>query len=171
MEIWSNWGWFWSSLTFNSPIAVLGLTEFCTVILLFQHLVYLELVRKKRNSEYQEYFGMKMILFSLIFVPYHSKWLFHLWLLRICYHSYCILQGVSKKTIRFWNSYFSILDLLTKFRTGCSVKYILWEFEPWATKFPQTYVWYTVAVFAKHAFFRTPFFPYCHTKASIPFWL
>ena len=39
------------------------------------------------------------------------------------------------------------------FQTLCFVKYILWEFEPLTTHFPREDVYYTVAVFAKHAFF------------------
>ena len=78
MEIRSNRGWFRSLLTLTTSIAIFMLTEFCTVLLLFYHLVCLKLVRRKRISEYQEYLRMKIILFLLIFVPHHRKWLFHL---------------------------------------------------------------------------------------------
>ena len=62
MEIWSNWGWFRSSITLSSLIVIFELAKFCTVIVFSLILSLLELVRKKIISKYQEYFRMKMIL-------------------------------------------------------------------------------------------------------------
>ena len=74
------------------------------------------------------------------------------------FFSIVTLQGVPKKTIRFWHCFLPWLNCLTWYLIKWFVKYSIWEFQPWVRFFPLTSIAKTVAIFPKHTFFSDLFF-------------